>query len=148
MAQEKKSSEKKAHMLRQFRRAMAIGLPFIGVQIILSVLLFSQAHSRMAFIMIGFLLVEVSVLMLVNKVQPNERRYLALRNEANHFLSLVRDLNTSAIRMYRTDNPEHRNEFERVQADMIRSVHRMGAVAGKTDEDLAREESEQQVQMA
>ena len=148
MPQEKELLEKKFAMLRPFRRGLAIGLPFIGAQILLSVIFFSQGHARMALIMLGFLLIEVCVLLLINQVQPNERRYVALRHEADHFLSLVRSLNTAAIRMHRTDSPEHRNEFERIQADMIRSVYRMGAVAGKTDGDLASEEGEQHVHVA
>jgi len=148
MAEQKEASKKTSALVRQIRRAMVVGLPLIGIQIIISVMLFSQAHSRMAFIMLGFLLVEVSVLMLVNKVVPNERRYLALRSETDHFLSLVRDLNTAAIRMYRTDIPDYRKEFDNIQASMIRSVHRMGHVAGRTDEDLAEEEQEEHVQTA
>ena len=134
--------------MRQFRRAIVLGLPFIGVQLIISVVLFSQALTHLALIMIGFLLVELSVLMLVNKVVPNERRFLALRRETDHFLKLVRELNTAALRMHRTDVPNYRKEFEDIQASMIQSVHRMGAVAGKTDEDLADEQQEVQAKAA
>lgn len=146
MSNEHEVSQKKAMLMRQFRRVVVLGLPFIGAQIIISVILFSQALPHLAMIMLGFLLVELSVLMLVNKVMPNERRYLALRRETDHFLKLVRQLNTAAIRMYRTDIPDYRKEFDNIQASMIQSVQRMGAVAGKTDEDLAEERQEFRVQ--
>jgi hypothetical protein len=148
MSNEHEVSRKKVILMRQFRRAVVLGLPLIGVQIIISVILFSQAHLRLAIVMLGFLLVELSVLMLVNKVVPNERRYLALRSETDHFLKLVRQLNTAAIRMYRTDIPDYRKEFDNIQASMVQSVQRMGAVAGKTDEDLAEEQQEVQAKTA
>lgn len=146
MPNEHEVSQKKAMLMRQFRRAVVLGLPFIGMQIIISVILFSQALTHLALVMLGFLLVELSVLILVNRVVPNERRYLALRSETDYFLKLVRQLNTAAIRMYRTDIPDYRKEFDNIQALMIQSVQRMGAVAGKTDEELAEEQQEVQVQ--
>lgn len=148
MENEHEASRKKVILMRQLRRAVVLGLPLIGVQILISVILFSQAHLRLAIVMLGFLLVELSVLMLVNKVVPNERRYLALRSETDHFLKLVRQLNTAAIRMYRTDIPDYRKEFDNIQASMVQSVQRMGAVAGKTDEDLAEEQQEVQAKTA
>lgn len=138
------TSPKQNLFMRQFRKALILGLPFIGVQLVMSVILFSQALPHLAIIVLGFLLVELSILMLVNRVMPNERRYLALRRETDHFLKLVRELNTAAIRMYRTDIPNYRKEFDSIQASMIQSVQRMGAVAGKTHEVLAEEEQEVQ----
>jgi hypothetical protein len=148
MPNEYETSQKKAMLMRQFRRAVVLGLPFIGVQIIISVILFSQALPHLAIIMLGFLLVELSVIMLVNKVVPNERRYLALRSETDQFLKLVRQLNTAAIRMYRTDIPDYRKEFDKIQASMMDSVQRMAAVAGKTEGDLEEERQEVQTKTA
>ncbi len=130
-------SEKKSSLARQIRKSVLHGLPFIGVQLIITVMLFSQALSHLSLVVLGFLLVEVSVLMLANRIMPNERRYHALRAETNDFLKLVRRLNTTAIRMSRTEIPNYHREFEKIQQEMKCSVDRMAAVAGKTDAELA-----------
>jgi hypothetical protein len=135
-------STKKTLFVRKLRKTFILGLPFIGIQLIISVILFSQALPYLAIIVLGFLLVELSVLMLVNKVMPNERRYHALRRETDHFLKLVHELNIAAIRMYRTDIPNYHKEFDNIQASMMQSVQRMAAVAGKTDEALVEEQQE------
>jgi hypothetical protein len=143
-----KISTRKTSFMRQFRKAVILGLPFVGIQLIISVILFSQALPHLAIIVLGFLLVELSVLMLVNKGMPNERRYHALRRETDHFLKLVHELNIAAIRMYRTDIPNYHKEFDNIQASMMQSVQHMAAVAGKTDEELAEEQQEGQAKAA
>ncbi len=128
--------ENKPSFARQLRKSFLYGLPFISAQLIITVILFSQALSHLSLLVLGFLLVEVSVLLLINRIIPNERRYNALRAETDQFLKLVRRLNTTAIRMSRTDVPSYHKEFEEIQREMKCSVDRMGMVAGKTDEEI------------
>ncbi len=130
------SSKNNSSYARKFRKFIINGLPFISAQLIITVMLYFQALSHLSLIVLGFLLVEISVLMFVNQIIPSERRYYALRAETDHFLKLVRRLNTTALRMKRTDVPNYHREFEEIQQEMKCSVDRMGTVAGKTNEEL------------
>lgn len=55
----------------------------------------------------------------------SERRYLALRQEVDEFIGLVRRLNRAATA---AGSPE---EFEQVKAEMMAAVERMASLAGK-----------------
>lgn len=118
------------------RKFMHYGLPFIGAQIIISVMLFTQALPNMALVVLGFLLIEVGIWKLAPKLIPDKRQYHALRSQTDQFLNLVRWLNAAALRVKENDTPENRQAIEDIQQKMKRQVERMAAVAGKTDAEL------------
>ena len=133
---------KRAILRKYLQRAVIAALLLIGVQLVIGVILFSQAHPRMVYIMLGFLFIELGVIIAINKLPPYERRYLALRSETDYFLGLVYELNIAAIKMHRTHAPYDCQEFDRIQEAMLESIERMSAVAGKTNADLAAESHE------
>ena len=138
----------KRAILRQYlQRAVVVALLVLGVKLVISVILFAEAHPRMVYIMLGFLLIELGAVVAINKLPPYERRYLALRSETDYFLNLLYDLNAAAIKMHRTNAPYDCLEFDRIQEAMLESVERMSIVAGKTDAQLAAESHDHFVHM-
>ena len=62
---------------------------------------------------------------------PNERRYLSLREEGDHFLGLIRVLNAAAVA--RDEGQEDDTRFREARAQMHTSVERMAELAGQDD---------------
>lgn len=67
----------------------------------------------------------------------NKHKYLALRAEVNHFLTLVRQLNAAALALKEHDAPETQHTFEHVRQTMQESVERLATMAAKTETELA-----------
>jgi apolipoprotein N-acyltransferase len=133
MKDQRGSPEVKPSFSRNMRKVLNHGLPIVGAQIIISVILFSEALSGIALIMFGILLVEVGIFKLAPKLLRDDRKYLALRSSTNVFLYLVRQLNTAALMVKESDTPENRQAVEAIQNAMHQQVKRMVAVAGKTE---------------
>ena len=64
------------------------------------------------------MLIEVGVWKLANFVLPSERKYVALRAEVDQFITLVRQLNTTALAWHESASPEDLTKFEAVQETM------------------------------
>jgi hypothetical protein len=123
--------------VRTLRQVMDIALPLAGTGIILGVALFRQELQGTAFIVLGVFLVEVGIWKLAHKLLPEQRKYHALRAQADQFLTLVRQLNTAALRVKENNTPENFQAVEEIRQKMQHMVDRMAAVAGKTDAELA-----------
>ena len=124
---------------RKLRKVLDVGLPVGGTLIIAGVVFLKHQHPEMAFVLVGVLMIEVGILKLVHKLLPNERKYHALRAQAEQFLKLVRQLNTAALRVQANDTPENREAVEEIRQSMQLLVERMIAVAGKTNATLSAE---------
>lgn len=124
--------------MRALRKSIDIGLPLVGVAIILAAVLFVRDDLRiqLAIIGLGMVVLELGVWKAAHRVLPTGRRYLALRAESDLFLQLVRQLNTAALARKQSNSQAHRQAFGEVQDAMRQSVERMGEVAGKTDTEL------------
>ncbi len=88
-------------------------------------------------VLIGVLILEAGVWGLTSTFLPNERRFLSLREEGDHFLGLIRDLNAAAIA--RGEGEEDDKRFRETRARMHTSVERMAELAGQDDVAIAAE---------
>jgi hypothetical protein len=88
-------------------------------------------------VLIGVLILEAGVWGLTSTFLPNERRYLSLREEGDHFLGLIRELNAAALA--RGESEEDDKLFRETRARMHSSVERMAELAGQDDVAIAEE---------
>ncbi len=125
--------------LRTLRKTIDIGLPLVGVAVILASVLFVRDDLRiqLAIVGLGMVVLELGVWKAAHRILPTKRRYLGLRAETDAFVQLVRQLNTAALAVKQNDSQSHKQAFEEVRDAMRQSVERMAAVAGKTNAELA-----------
>ena len=118
---------------RKIRRGIEIALPILGMGIIFASVLFGPASLQLQvlFVLIGILILEAGVWGLTGGILPNERRYLSLREEGDHFLGLIRVLNAAAVA--RDEGQEDDKRFREARAQMHTSVERMAELAGQDD---------------
>jgi hypothetical protein len=110
----------------------------MGMALVIGAVLFGESLPIQLFLVAaGLLMTESGIWRLVDPVLPDERHYLALRTETDHFIGLVRQLNAAALAAQDQPAPERR--FDEVQAEMHRSVDRMVAFAGQESDDTGRE---------
>ncbi len=126
-------------MKRKIRRGIEIALPLSGMGIIFGSVLFgpNNLQLQVLFVLIGVLILEAGVWGLTSGILPNERRYLGLREEGDHFLGLIRVLNAAAVA--RDEGQEDDARFRETRAQMHTSVERMAELAGQ--DDVAEEEA-------
>jgi len=112
----------------------------LGVLTIFAALLIVPADRVQLQIMValaGILALEAGIWGLTQQLLPNDRQFVDLRAEGEHFIDLMRDLNQASLasRGGASDAEGDREEigarFEGVLAQMHESVDRMGEVAGK-----------------
>ena len=111
------------------QKVVDISATVIGtVVVFLGVVLISDVHLqlRIAVVLLGVLMIEVGVWKLASPFFRPERRYTALRAEADDFLGHVRRLNRAALEGRDADSGE-------IREAMYASVERMVAVAGKAE---------------
>ena len=120
-------------MKRRLRRAIEFGLPIVGMLIIFGSVLFVPSSSlqiQVVVVLIGVLILEAGVWGLTSGILPNERRYLALREEGDHFLGLIRLLNQAAVEKNHGVTGAS-GRFQEAVRLMHASVLRMANVAGQ-----------------
>ena len=108
-------------------------LSVLGVVTIFTGLLLVPPDSVQLQIMVvlaGIMVLEAGVWGLSQQLLPNDRQFLDLRVEGEHFIDLVRDLNEAAIAANR-GGADADTQFKEVLALMHGSVDRLGEVAGK-----------------
>ena len=120
-------------MKRKIRQGIEIALPILGMGIIFASVLFgpNSLQLQVLFVLIGVLILEAGVWGLTGGILPNERRYVALREEGDHFLALIRVLNAAAVA--RDEGQEDDARFRETRAQMHTSVERMAELAGQDD---------------
>ncbi len=118
---------------RKIRRGIEIALPILGMGIIFASVLFGpdSLQLQVLFVLTGVLILEAGVWGLTGGILPNERRYLALREEGDHFLALIRVLNAAAVARDKGEEDDAR--FRDTRAQMHTSVERMAELAGQDD---------------
>ena len=127
--------------LTTLRKLIDIAIPLTGVVVILGavLLLRSDLRVQVAVVGLGMLLIEVGVWKIPHQLLGTGRKYVALRNEVDHFLSLVRQLNSAATALRVDDSPKNREALQEVPEAMHQAVDRMVQVAGKTEAELMAE---------
>ncbi len=119
-------------MKRMARRVMETAVPLLGITIILSSVLLNPDVNVQLHVTV--LLFGVLILLtgppwkLTQGVLPNERVSLALREEVNHFLELMRFLKQTAAK--RDKGQEQGELFRDTVENMHASVDRIAELAG------------------
>ena len=119
-------------MKRKLRRVLEIALPVVGMGIIFLSVLFGASINlqiQVLYVLFGVLILEAGVWGLANKLLPNERRYLGLRDEGDHFIGLIRKLNAAAVA--KKEGTEDDERYRDALQQMHASVDRMGELAGQ-----------------
>ena len=126
-------------MKRRIRRVMEVAIPLAGIGMIFLSVLFGPASLQLQVILVlgGVLILEAGVWGLTSGLLPNERRYLALREEGDHFIVLIRELNSSAIG--RKKGTEDDKRFRKTLKLMHVSVDRMADLAGEDAKETTAE---------
>ncbi len=126
--------------MRHLRRGLDVGLPILGVVIILSAVLFVRdIRAQIAIVMVGIVFIEAGVWKLAHQLLPNERHFHALRDEVDAFIDLSRELNSAALAIKGNDTPATRDAFEDIRESMHQAVDQISEVAGKTADELVAE---------
>jgi hypothetical protein len=124
--------------LRHLRKGLDIGLPLIGVMIILAAVLFlRELRIQLAVVMAGIVLIEAGVWKIAHQLLPNDRHYHALRHEIDAFIALSRDLHEAALAANVEDTPEHRRALDAIREAMHRAVDQLSDVAGRSAAELS-----------
>ncbi len=121
-------------MKRKIRRVLEIALPVAGMGIIFFAVLFGPESLQLQVLMVllGILTLEAGVWGLASRFLPDERRYIGLREEVNHFIVLVPELNAAAVGRQEEDGgAEDEKLYRDVLEQMHNSVKRMGELAGQ-----------------
>lgn len=125
-------------MARKLRQALPVVLPTLGVALMIgAVLSGTSVLWKVALILLGLLLTEAGIWRLADPMLPEDRKYEALRAEAEHLVVLVRQLNTVAVALDEGEREGPRFAMEELQTEMHRSIDRMVSYAGKTREEMA-----------
>lgn len=111
-------------------------VPAIGMALVIGAVLFGESLTVQLFLVVaGLLLTEAGIWRLADPLLPDERKYIALRREGDHFMALVRQLNAVALALDGRDDSGSRFALDEVRTEMHRSVDRMVEFAGKTGEE-------------
>ena len=119
--------------MRTVRRVVELGLPILGMAVVFGGVLFvppTNLQVQIVVVLVGVLILEAGVWGLTSQILPSERHYRALREEGDHFITLIRDLNSAALARKAgfEGGDEH---FEEALAAMHASVERMAGAAGE-----------------
>ncbi len=126
--------------MRRYRRMLEGGISVLGVLAIFAGRLIVPDDSvqlQIFVVLAGIMALETGVWGLAQQLLPNDRQFLDLRVEGDHFMDLVRALNEAAIESNRgaadaTAHPADADaRFQEVLSLMHASVERLGEVAGK-----------------
>lgn len=117
-------------MKRNIRRTIDIALAGLGIGIVFSAIILGSTldiKAQMPIALFGVLLMEAGVWGLAAKIVPNQRKYTKLRDEGDHMLGLIRELNAAAIAKDR--GTEDAKRFQQTLEAMHNSVVKMADMA-------------------
>jgi hypothetical protein len=97
------------------------------------VLVIEPMYDRVLMVLLGLLLLELGIWEVTRALFPSQRVYRPLRKETDYFLSLVRRLNSAAMR---EGSIGAQQEMDRLHEELHHSVDRMHRLAGLTEDDL------------
>src|SRR5512140_3543762 len=102
----------------------------------------TDVAMRVVLVVVGVVLIHAATWKLPYSVVSNERRFRQLRGELDEFVWLVRELNAAAVEA--RGDPAAEDRFEDLHTAMQESLERMAMYAGRTDEELLRDQPELQ----
>ena len=122
--------------MRKLRRILHLIVPAVGMALVIGAVLFGESLPIQLFLVFaGLLLTEAGIWRLADPLLPDERKYLALRAETDHFMTLVRQLNAAAVALDDGEERGPRFALDEVRTEMHRSIDRMVNFAGKAGEE-------------
>ncbi len=125
------------------RKVLHIGLPLVGAVVaVVGAVVPSDPVVRGAIVVLGVLVIQAAGWKLPYSLISHERRFRQLRGELDEFVWLVRELNAAAVDARSDRAAEER--FDDLHTAMQESLERMAIYAGRTDEDLLRDQPELQ----
>ncbi len=125
------------------RKLVHIGLPLIGAVVaVVGAVLPADPVVRGAIVVLGVLVIQAAGWKLPYSMISHERRFRQLRGELDEFVWLTRELNAAAVEARSDRAAEER--FDDLHTAMQESLERMAIYAGRTDEDLLRDQPELQ----
>ncbi len=121
------------------RKVLHIGLPLAGAVVaVLGAVIPADPVIRGTIVVLGVLLIQAAGWKLPYSVLSHERRFRQLRGELDEFVWLVRELNAAAVEARSDRAAEER--FDDLHTAMQESLERMAIYAGRTDEELLRDQ--------
>lgn len=118
-------------MKRMARRGIEAAVPILGVAIILASVFFVSeinAQLHVTILLFGVLILQAGPWGITRVLLPNERVSLDLREEADHFLGLMRTLKRTADA---SDDGRDQSELVRDTVEQMHtSVDRMAELSG------------------
>ncbi|MDX1674535.1 MAG: hypothetical protein R3314_07075 [Longimicrobiales bacterium] len=124
-------------MVRKVRRVVHLIVPAVGMALVLGAVLFAESLGVQLFLVVaGLLMTEAGLWRLADPILPDERKYVALRAEADHFITLVRQLNAAAVSLDEGDARGSHFALDELETEMHRSVDRMVTFAGRTRDEI------------
>lgn len=128
--------------MRKVRRFIHLLVPAMGMALVLGAVIFGERLLVQLFLVVaGLLLTEAGIWRLADPILPDERKYMALRTETDHFTALVRQLNTAALAIGEGDREGPQLAIDEVRRSMHQSVDRMVEFAGKTGDEVPAHEA-------
>jgi hypothetical protein len=128
--------------VRKLRRILHLIVPAVGMALVIGAVLFGESIAVQMFLVVaGLLLTEAGLWRLADPFLPDERKYLALRAETDHFMALVRQLNTAAVALDRGEERGPQFALDEVRTEMHRSIDRMVNFAGRTADEIAADQA-------
>lgn len=123
-------------MRRNIRRSIDMMLTLAGILVIFGSVFFANTIGVQALfllVLFGVLIMEIGVWGLSSRLLPSERKFSRLREEGDNMITLIRELNASAIAKDRGE--EDAKRFQQTLASMHDSVVRMAELAAHQDDD-------------
>jgi len=120
---------------RKIRRKIDTMLTGLGIAVIFTAVLLTGSLGikiQLPMALFGVLLMEAGVWGLAQKILPSDRHYSSLRNEGNHMLDLIRELNAAAIA--KDLGKEDAKRFQSTLEKMHESVVKMSELAALEDD--------------
>ncbi len=125
------------------RKLLHVGLPLVGAIVaVVGAVVPSDPVVRGAVVVLGVLIIQAAGWKLPYSMISHERRFRQLRGELDEFVWLTRELNAAAVEARSDRAAEER--FDDLHTAMQESLERMAIYAGRTGEDLLRDQPELQ----
>lgn len=124
--------------MRKLRRTLHLLGPVVGMALVIGAVLFADSMGiRLFLVVAGLMLTEAGIWRMADPLLPDERRFMALRAETDHFIALVRQLNSAALALEQGDTAGSSFALDEVRREMHRSVDRMVEFAGKVESEAS-----------
>lgn len=120
--------------MRRLRKTIEVGIPIVGMLVVFGGVLFispTELQIQLLVVLIGVMMIEAGVWGMTKAVLPNERQFIALREEGDRFIGLIRSLNDAKIADNHDGTAETRRAVAAAMEEMHDSVRMMGELAGR-----------------